>query len=217
MRYPYVTVHLPQLADNIDRCADLCHAQGIALAAVTKGFCADERIVDMLDASRCDGLADAQIANLRRIRSKKPKLLIRVAQPWEADEVVRWADMSLQSEAETIALLGRAAAAQGRRHRVLLSCDLGDLREGCFFENPDDIERTAAAAASDPALELYGVGMNLGCFGGVLPCEENMTGLVRIAEGLRARFGKNAVLKGMNFKEGATAIERNRQIGGHRA
>lgn len=34
---------------------------------------------------------------------------------------------------------------------------------------------------------------------------------------LRARFGKNAVLKGMNFIEGATARERNSQIGGHRA
>ena len=34
---------------------------------------------------------------------------------------------------------------------------------------------------------------------------------------LRSRFGKNAVLKGTNFKEGATAAERNRQIGGHKA
>lgn len=34
---------------------------------------------------------------------------------------------------------------------------------------------------------------------------------------LKQRFGKNAVLKGMNFKEGATARERNRQIGGHSA
>ena len=34
---------------------------------------------------------------------------------------------------------------------------------------------------------------------------------------LRARYGKNAVLKGTNFREGATAAERNRQIGGHRA
>ena len=34
---------------------------------------------------------------------------------------------------------------------------------------------------------------------------------------LRKRFGKNAILKGMNFKEGATTIERNQQIGGHRA
>lgn len=34
---------------------------------------------------------------------------------------------------------------------------------------------------------------------------------------LQKRYGKNAVLKGMNLKEGATAIERNGQIGGHRA
>lgn len=34
---------------------------------------------------------------------------------------------------------------------------------------------------------------------------------------LQKRYGKNAVLKGMNFKEGATAVERNGQIGGHKA
>lgn len=31
------------------------------------------------------------------------------------------------------------------------------------------------------------------------------------------RFGKNALLKGMNLQEGATTIERNAQIGGHKA
>lgn len=35
--------------------------------------------------------------------------------------------------------------------------------------------------------------------------------------GLKKRFGKNAVLKGMNLQEGATARERNAQIGGHKA
>lgn len=34
---------------------------------------------------------------------------------------------------------------------------------------------------------------------------------------LKQRFGKNAVLKGMNLQEGATTTDRNRQIGGHRA
>ncbi len=34
---------------------------------------------------------------------------------------------------------------------------------------------------------------------------------------LHKRYGKNSVLKGMNFKEGATSIERNGQIGGHKA
>ena len=34
---------------------------------------------------------------------------------------------------------------------------------------------------------------------------------------LKKRYGKNAVLKGMNLQDGATARDRNRQIGGHRA
>ena len=34
---------------------------------------------------------------------------------------------------------------------------------------------------------------------------------------LQSRFGKNAVLKGMNLEEGGTTIERNGQIGGHKA
>ena len=34
---------------------------------------------------------------------------------------------------------------------------------------------------------------------------------------IRKKFGKNAILKGMNFDEGATARERNQQIGGHKA
>ncbi len=34
---------------------------------------------------------------------------------------------------------------------------------------------------------------------------------------IRKRFGKNAILKGMNFQEGATARSRNEQIGGHKA
>ena len=35
--------------------------------------------------------------------------------------------------------------------------------------------------------------------------------------GIKAKYGKNAILKGLNFEEGATAKERNQQIGGHKA
>ena len=34
---------------------------------------------------------------------------------------------------------------------------------------------------------------------------------------IKQRFGKNAILRGLNFEEGATAKERNKQIGGHKA
>ena len=35
--------------------------------------------------------------------------------------------------------------------------------------------------------------------------------------GIQKKYGKNAVLRGMNLEEGATARERNEQIGGHKA
>lgn len=34
---------------------------------------------------------------------------------------------------------------------------------------------------------------------------------------IKKKFGKNAILKGMNLQEGATAKDRNNQIGGHKA
>ena len=34
---------------------------------------------------------------------------------------------------------------------------------------------------------------------------------------IKARFGKNAIIKGMNLEEGGTTVARNSQIGGHRA
>ncbi len=35
--------------------------------------------------------------------------------------------------------------------------------------------------------------------------------------GIKKQFGKNAILKGINLEEGATTIDRNKQIGGHKA
>ena len=34
---------------------------------------------------------------------------------------------------------------------------------------------------------------------------------------IKKKFGKNAILKGMNLEESATTMERNRQIGGHKS
>ena len=34
---------------------------------------------------------------------------------------------------------------------------------------------------------------------------------------IKQKYGKNAILRGLNFEEGATAVERNKQIGGHKA
>ena len=46
--------------------------------------------------------------------------------------------------------------------------------------------------------------------------EQSEKFLQKAVIGIKDKFGSNALLKGMNFMEGATAIERNGQIGGHR-
>ena len=47
-----------------------------------------------------------------------------------------------------------------------------------------------------------------------LESEKNMQ---RAVIGIKKKYGNNAILKGMNYQEGATGRERNQQIGGHRA
>ena len=46
--------------------------------------------------------------------------------------------------------------------------------------------------------------------------EQSEKNLQKTVLGIKDKFGKNAVLKGMNFIEGGTAIMRNGQVGGHR-
>lgn len=46
--------------------------------------------------------------------------------------------------------------------------------------------------------------------------EESERKLQKAMINIKSRYGKNAILKGMNFVEGGTTIERNVQIGGHK-
>ena len=50
-----------------------------------------------------------------------------------------------------------------------------------------------------------------------LAAEEKERRLQRATLAIQNRFGKNAMLKGMNLMEGGTTIDRNGQIGGHKA
>ncbi|MDO4571869.1 MAG: alanine/ornithine racemase family PLP-dependent enzyme [Clostridia bacterium] len=187
MRYPLISADLGKLKHNLDAAAALCHGRGLRFAAVTKGVSADARIAALL-AAGADMLADSRVQNLARLPQDKPRMLLRIAMPSEAAEAVASAEISLQSEVDTIARFGREAQRQEKRRRVLLMIDLGDLREGIPFFDTAAIERAAQAVLREPALELYGLGANLSCFGGVMADEENLGWLVAIAERLRRTF-----------------------------
>ncbi len=70
------------------------------------------------------------------------------------------------------------------------------MRQMTFFDDPDEIERMEAKEKAE---------------------REKERRLQEAEIKLKKKFGKNAVLKGMNFEEGSTAIARNKQVGGHRS
>ena len=187
--YPRIVADLDKLRANMERITALCHGQGLSVALVSKCVCADGSIAAAMGGTQADYLADSRVQNLAKLPGGKPKYLLRIAQPCEVDDVVRYADISQQSEAYTVRLLGQAAAKQGKHHKVVIMIDMGDLREGVFFRDEAAIYALGDAVVECPALELFGVGVNLTCFGGVLPSRENLTGLVHVAEKLRKRYG----------------------------
>lgn len=174
-----------KLRHNAETLVKACHAHGIRLSAVTKVFCAEESIVRVLEEAGVDSFADSRLLNLQKINSRLDKMLLRILDPMEAEDAVRLADISLQSEAAAIDALALAAEKHRKKHRVVLMIDLGDLREGCFFKDRAGILALAERVHRAPWLDLYGVGTNLTCFGGILPDETNLTVLTDIAESLR--------------------------------
>lgn len=183
--YPRMITNLALLRENINRIVGMAHAGGCTCALVTKCVCAAEPIVAMMNETEADFLADSRVDNLARIKSQKPRYLLRIAQPWEAEGVIAHAEISQQSEIVTIRLLGREAKRQNRLHKIVLMADMGDLREGVFYQNKKELFALARAVQEEPMLELFGLGVNLTCFGGIVPDETNLAGLVALAEELR--------------------------------
>ena len=86
--------------------------------------------------------------------------------------------------------LSAAAEKAGKIHRVVLMIDLGDLREGIFFENREAVFAAAEQVEADPWLELLGAAFNLTCYGSVLPSVENLSVFLGLVREMEERIGR---------------------------
>ncbi|MDR1900344.1 MAG: alanine/ornithine racemase family PLP-dependent enzyme [Treponema sp.] len=188
---PRLHIDLRKLKANLETISAQVKGAGCSLMIVTKSFCADERIVEMLAASPLvDYLADSRIQNIKTCAGRgKPTVLLRLPQACEIEDVVSRADASLNSEPETLRLLNAEAARQDKRHKIILMIDLGDLREGIYFREDEKIFAAVETVLRLRNLELYGLGVNLTCYGAVIPTKDNLSILASWAERIRAHCG----------------------------
>ncbi|MBR0293525.1 MAG: alanine racemase [Acidaminococcaceae bacterium] len=184
---------------NIETVARMLHAENKTMCAVVKGFSADEAVMQILEESGCDWLASSRIEDLAKLQTQKTRLLIRLSQPCEIKEVVCSSEVSFESECKTILLLQEEAGKQNKTHGIMLAIDMGDLREGIFYRNLEEIDEAAAIVLQSSNLQLLGVGTNLGCFGGVITDAANMQGLIDVATHIEQRFSvKLPYISGMS-------------------
>jgi predicted amino acid racemase len=175
---PRLEIYPERIEENARSVIGLCHANGIQVACVTKVVCAHPDVVKALDHAGADLLADSRLENLRAIRAtgtRLPLLLLRIPTPSLLDEVVRCADISLNSSLDTLRGLSEAAITANVTHKAIVMVDVGDLREGIW---PDRVVEVVSSASNLPNLELVGLGCNLACYGGVIPTADKMQMLI---------------------------------------
>ncbi len=191
-RYPILEIDQELVRRNGTIIRELCLNGGIEPAAVVKGYNALDIIMEPIVEAGYRTLTSSRIPHLVAIRERKypvDTMLLRIPMASEAGDVVRFADISLNSELETIDLLNRAARNIGLKHRIVLMRDLGDLREG-IFERERFVETACKVESDFPGIVLYGVGTNLSCYGSVVPTNENLSRLVEDAREIERRIGR---------------------------
>jgi len=193
--YPKLVVDLKKLQGNLDAVAEITKNHGgCSLMIVTKGLCADKEMAKMVaNDPKVDYMADSRIKNIASYvdeahKNGKKTVLLRIPMHAEVADVIKYVDISFNSELSTMRLLNEEAAKAGIVHNIVMMIDLGDLREGFFFKNEDLIWQALDEIMTMKNINLYGIGVNLTCYGAIIPKNENLSQLVEWAKKIEAKY-----------------------------
>jgi predicted amino acid racemase len=162
---------------------------GVAYGIVTKLLCGNEALLAEVLALNPREVMDARTGNLKAVRSLDPNartVYIKPPAPGNAAEVVRWADVSLNTELATLEALDREAALQGVVHGVIVMVEMGDLREGVMRER---LLEWVGRALRFEHLRIEGLGTNFNCLNGTMPSEDKLWQLGLFRELVELRYG----------------------------
>ena len=188
-KYPELVVDLDKLKENYKQIKKLC--KDIKIAGVIKGCTGIPEVAQLLDKEHVDFIASSRIEQLKPLKGKVtcPLMMIRIPMLSEVEEIVKYTDISLNSELEVLKALDKEAKRQNKIHEVILMKDLGDLREG-FYKEEDIIEAALFVENDLDNLVLAGIGTNLGCYGAIVATKEKLEELVRVAEHIENKIDR---------------------------
>lgn len=183
-------IDLNKIQHNTRTLVEKLARAGISVTGVTKATLGSTNIADAMLRAGVLGLGDSRIENIKSMRLAKitaSMTLIRSPMLSQTEQIVKYADVSFNTEIEVIKKLSLEAQKQHRMHGVVLMVELGDLREGIM---PEDLIDTVRETLNLPNIELKGIGTNLACRSGVSPDARNMALLSSLTETIEATFGR---------------------------
>lgn len=186
----FITLNQHKLRENYNHLDNLFSSRNIEWSVVAKVFCGNKKYLNELVRLGINQVCDSRIGNLETIKALCPEIetvFIKPPAKRNVARIVTCADVSFNTEFETIRMLSDEAVKQDKCHKVVIMLELGELREGVMGEQFVDFY---AKVFKLPNIQVVGIGTNLTCMYGVLPNHDKLIQLCLYKQLIEAKFNK---------------------------
>ncbi len=186
----YITLNSTKLKENYDHLDKLFKENNIEWAIVAKLLCGNKLFLEQVLALGIGEVCDSRISNLKTIKAINPDVQTVYIKPpakGNVKRVLRCADVSFNTELDTIQMISEAAVEMNKVHKIVIMIELGELREGVMREEFIDFY---AKVFELPNIDVVGIGTNLTCMYGVLPNQDKLLQLCLYKQLVEAKFNK---------------------------
>ena len=184
----FLTLYKDKLNQNFRFLDSLFKERGIIWGVVSKILCGNTLYLKELLALGVTEIHDSRVSNLRKIKELAPNVQTVYIKPpakLSIRGIIRHADVSFNTEIDTIKMLSDEAVKQGKVHKIIIMIEMGDLREGVMGEELIDFYRQVLEL---PNIEISGIGTNLNCLSGVMPTQDKLIQLSLYKQLIESRF-----------------------------
>lgn len=185
---PFIELDLAKIYHNAKTLVQLFNSQHIEIMGITKVVLGNPIITKALTSAGIKYIGDSRIENIKRmIKAGINAEFVLIRTPFRSNvkQVVKYADISFNTELSIIKKLSENAVNLNKVHQIILMIEMGDLREGIL---KTDIEQMIQNILPLKGIKIRGIGTNLACFGGIKPTALKMKELSDIAMFIEKKF-----------------------------
>lgn len=186
----YLTLNRAKLRENFEFLKNTFAKNDISWGVVSKLLCGNKLFLQELIDLGVKEVHDSRIGNLEIAKTLEPSLQTVYIKPVSkryVRKMVQFADVSLNSELETIRWISKEAVEQGKNHKIIIMVETGDLREGVMGEQ---LVEFYSQIFQLPNIEVIGLGTNLNCLNGVMPSTDKLIQLSLYKQIIELKFNK---------------------------